>query len=340
MQQLAALNAWMSDRKKVVITIHYNPDADALGSSLALACYLRKKNHQVSIISPNPFPSYLDWMQGSKDVFIYSDQNKENCRFLIEEAELIFIIDFSAYARLQEMQQWVRDASAKKVVIDHHLNPNVKADYVFWNAEASSTAELIFDFIEASGDKPLIDVAMGECLYAGYVTDTSSFKNPSTTPRIHLITAELMAIGIQTNHIQRKVYDDNSLDKIRLIGYALKEKLYLLPEYKTAYISITQQELQKYGNHLEDTEGLVNFALSLSGTVLAVVFVDKGDYIRIFFRSVGQFAVNEFACKYFGGGGHINAAGANYTGTLDEALEKFLKLLPEYQSQLALTESN
>ncbi|EAY27763.1 DHH family phosphoesterase [Microscilla marina] len=334
MQHIEGFKEMMSTPQTITIIAHHNPDADSLGSSLALASYLKKKNHQVQVISPSNYPVFLDWMTNSDDVIIYWSKTHNLCQRLIQQADVVFCIDFSSYNRSHDLQPFIKETSGKVAIIDHHLEPNIKADYQLWNVKAAATAELIYDFIVMMGDKHLIDVRMGEYLYAGLVTDTSSFKHPSTTKKSHLITAELMDLGVETNRIQRLIYDNNSESKLKFLGYALREKLTVLRDFRTAYFTISVEEQERFNHQPGDTEGLVNYALSITGILFAVIIIEKPDVVKLSFRSVGEFAANEFARKHFSGGGHQNAAGGVSSLSMEEVQEKFLGLLPAYKDQL------
>lgn len=328
MQGIDAYQLLMQTTKKVVITTHHHPDADALGSSLALARYLQKSNHQVQIITPSEYPNFLYWMNGNGEVLVYSEQTKNACKQFIDAADLIFCLDFSSYNRLQDLADLLKASPAKVFMIDHHLNPEIKPNFMFWDKEASATAELVYELIELLGDLQKIDVRIGECLYAGIVTDTSSFKHPSTTPKAHEISASLIKLGVDTNKVHRLIYDSNTKERIHFLGYALQEKLKILPEYRTAYFVITLQELKDFNTQMGDTEGLVNYAISLADIDLAALIVERVDCVKISFRSVGNLAVNELAEKHFYGGGHKNAAGGSCNLSVAEVEQKLLNLLP------------
>lgn len=334
MQNIEGFKEMMSTPQKVTIIAHHNPDADSLGSSLALASYLKQKNHQVQVISPSNYPVFLDWMTNSDDVIIYWSKTHNLCQRLIQQSDVVFCVDFSSYNRLHDLQPFVKEAPGKIVIIDHHLKPDIEADYQHWDVKAAATAELVYDFIELMGDKHMIDVKMGEYLYAGLVTDTSSFKHPSTTKKCHLITADLMDLGVETNRIQRLIYDNNTESKLRFLGYALREKLTVLREFRTAYFTISVEEQERFNHQPGDTEGLVNYALSIAGILFAVIIIEKPDIVKLSFRSVGEFAANEFARNHFSGGGHQNAAGGVSSLTMEGVQEKFLSLLPTYKDQL------
>lgn len=337
MHNIAALTELLQHPKQILITTHHKPDADALGSSLGLAGYLKKKGHQVTVITPSDYPAFLNWMEGNEDVLIYSTENDGLVHRLINQAEVIFCLDFSALCRINEMGEYIRQAPGVKVLIDHHLEPEDFADIAFSDTTAAATAELVFEVIRDMGDQALIDVQIGECLYAGIMTDTGSFRHPSTSRNVHLIIAELLHIGVNTSNIHRLIYDSHTEARLRFLGYVLKDKLRVLREYKTAFIAISAQELKDYDSKTGDTEGLVNFALSIEGVVFAALIIDRAEAVKMSFRSVGEFSVNDFARKNFSGGGHRNAAGGISYLSLEGTIEKFVGLLPQYQHELNQT---
>lgn len=334
MQALQAFQTLLFDPKRVVITVHANPDADALGSALALAAYLEKKDHQVQIISPTDYPQFLHWMNGHEKVIVFNDGNEERSTHIIKDADIICCLDFSSLNRIEGMGDIVRNSSATKVVIDHHTGKEDFAEYVFWDIKAAATCELLYQLIVDLDDRSLIDKHTAECLYAGIMTDTGSFRHPNTTKHVHEVVADLIELGANVSKVSKLVYDNNSLDRLRFIGYALSEKLAILPEYKTAYFAISAEDLKKFNSRTGDTEGLVNYALSIEGIAMAAIIIERNEGVKMSFRSIGDFAVNELANKHFQGGGHKNAAGGISYLTLQETVDKFLKLLPLYKSQL------
>ncbi|MFT2007244.1 DHH family phosphoesterase [Pontibacter sp. 13R65] len=334
MHDINALKELLKEPKEVMITTHHKPDADALGSSLGLAGYLKKKGHRVTVITPSDYPNFLAWMHGNEDVLVYSDKNDALVRRIISESQVIFCLDFSALSRINEMGEYIRQAEGKKVLVDHHLEPENFADLDYSNSAAAATAELVYDLIKAMGDADMIDTQIGECLYAGIMTDTGSFRHPSTSKNVHLIIADLLHIGVNTSNIHRLIYDSSSELRLRFLGYALKDKLVVLREYNTAYFAITAEELKAYDSKTGDTEGLVNFALSIEGIVFAAIIIDRSQAIKMSFRSVGNFSVNEFARQHFSGGGHRNAAGGISYESLDATVAKFESLLPLYKNEL------
>lgn len=267
MQKLESLRDFLSSPKKVVITTHYKPDADALGSSLGLANYLKKKGHQVHVISPSDYPDFLKWMEGESEVINYEARKKKKSQLLITEADIIFCLDFNCLKRINELGELVRNAAATKVLIDHHLAPEKFADFELWSTEAAATAELVFELVVNLGDRDYIDAPIAECLYAGIMTDTGQFKHPNTTKNVHLVTAELIELGADVAKVGRYIYDNNSLDRLKFTGYMLSTKLKVLKNLKTAYFWISAEDLKQFNSKTGDTEGLVNYALSLKDVV-------------------------------------------------------------------------
>lgn len=319
---------------RAVITTHQKPDADALGSSLGIASYLKKKGHEVSVIAPTDFPDFLTWMDRDGEVIIYSEEKHELAEKLVSEADLIFCLDFNSLDRINEVGGLIRDARAIKVMIDHHLEPEHFADFEIWDIKAAATAELVFDMIKSFGDRELIDKHIAECLYAGIMTDTGGFRHTNTTEKSHLIVAELMQLEADAYKVGKLIYDNNSVHRLKFTGFALSERLKVLDDYNTAYIYITAEDLKRFNSQTGDTEGLVNYALSIKNIVFAAIIIDRGEGIKLSFRSIGEFSVNEFARKHFEGGGHQNAAGGKSTTTLEETIAKFEELLKEYRLEL------
>lgn len=332
------MEALLTGPKNIVITTHHKPDADALGSSLGLATYLQKKGHKATVVTPTDYPSFLDWMHGNSHVVVYcAEENDEQVQKLFKNADVIFCLDFAMLARINELGPYVAESKASIVHIDHHLEPDDFADISFSDTSAAATCQLVFDLIKSLGDADLIDKNIGECLYAGIMTDTGSFRHSSTTPRVHQIAAEILSLGVDTSNIHRLIFDSYSEQRLRFIGYALKDKLKIIHKYNTAYFAITSEELKAYNSKTGDTEGLVNYALSVEGIRFAAIIIDRKGVVKLSFRSVGKFSVNEFARKHFSGGGHANAAGGMSDLTLVETVELFEKLLPLYADQLAST---
>ncbi len=334
MERLEQFKKLIDSPKKMVIITHYKPDADALGSSLALSGYFKVKGHEVTVISPSDYPDFLYWMEGNSDVIDFEDGNEEICKTLIGEADLIFCVDFNSLKRINSLGEMVLNADAKKVLIDHHLDPERFADFELWDIKAAASAELVYQLIVDLGDRSLINPALAECLYAGIMTDTGQFKHPNTTKNVHLVTADLMDLGADVSKVGALIYDNNSLHRLKFIGFALSKKLTVLPEYRTAYFAISEKELKRFHFKTGDTEGLVNYALSLRNVVLAAVIIERPDVNRISLRSKGNFSVNDFAREHFDGGGHSNAAGGTSHENLEETVKKFISILKKYKKEL------
>lgn len=334
MQNILAFKEFMSHSRKVVITTHFKPDADALGSSLGLAGYLKKKGHEVNVITPSDYPDFLNWMPGNDHVTVFQKDKPKTVEALIQKSDIVFCLDFSSLSRINEMGHMIEKSQARKVLIDHHLEPEKFAEFEHWDDRAASTAELVFTLIREMGDEDLIDNPIANCLYAGLMTDTGGFRHPNTTFEVFQIASSLVSHGADPARVSKLIYDTNTLERLRLMGFVLSEKLQVLPQYRTAYITLSAEELKKFGSQTGDTEGLVNYGLSIKGIRLSVLISDRKDNIKLSFRSLGDFSVNEFARKHFEGGGHKNAAGGQTNLTLEQTLQKFIGLLPEYKNQL------
>jgi phosphoesterase RecJ-like protein len=335
MQELELFKNRLSSPHKVVITTHHKPDADALGSSLGMANYLKKKGHEVTVITPSDYPQFLTWMKGNEQVLNFENpEHREKAIEKVLEADTIFCLDFSCLKRLHELASFVTKSKAYIVNIDHHQDPKDFADFRYWSTKAAATCELVYELIVELGDQYLIDKDIADCLYAGIMTDTGGFRHPNTTKNVHLITAELIGLGADNTRISRLIYDTNSVNRLKFLGFAITRRLTILEDLKTAYFAISKRDLKKYQSQTGDTEGLVNYALSLDGIKIAALFTEREDGVKISFRSTEDVAVNKFAADYFEGGGHKNASGGRSTLPLKETIEKFEKLIKENQKTL------
>lgn len=319
--------------------MHRDPDADALGSSLGWASYLLRKGHSVTVISPTEYAANLNWLPGMEHVLVYekaSDQRK--CKQKIEEATLICCLDFSALSRLKDLGKVVQDASAIKMMIDHHLEPEYFAKWMIWDTQAAATAQLVYALIkEMEVDVPtteIFDKPMAECLYAGIMTDTGSFRHANVTPAVHLAVADLMLTGFDTSRVHRLIYDSAPLSRLQFLGYVLSQKLIVIPEFRTAYMVLTEAELLKFNSSTGETEGIVNYGLQVENVVMSALFIERKGEVKISFRSVGSFSVRDLASAHFSGGGHKNASGGRSEQSIKETLERFLSVLPSYQPAL------
>ena len=324
----------LSNPKKVVIVPHKNPDGDAMGSTLGLCNYLKKLGHSAMVIAPNDYPEFLKWIPGTKDVLIH-EENTSVAEAHISQADLIFTLDFNALHRCGTMEIPIENSAAIKVMIDHHQQPDDYATYVYSDVSICSTCEMVYHFIEMMDDLEHIDVAIGEALYTGIMTDTASFRFSLTTSTTHRVIAHLIDVGVEKTHIHNAVYDTNSFGRLQLMGCALNN-LKFLELFNTAYICLTNKELDSHDFQKGDTEGLVNYGLSLKGAKFAVIFIEhkQEGIIKISFRSKGDFDVNTFARTHFNGGGHKNASGGRSNLNLEDTIAKFISILSEYKSEL------
>lgn len=324
----------LSTKKRIVLTSHTNPDGDAIGSVLAMYHFLIQMDHEVQMIVPNPYPDFLTWMPGQEKIMIYQS-NKEECEQLMENAEILFSLDYNAPARLKDAAMAFEQAQGIKILIDHHIQPKEEFyDYVYSTVDTSSTCELVYEFL-VSINPGLLNKSIAENLYVGIITDTGSFSYACNSEKTFRIVSELYKLGIDGVAINRLVYSNNTEGRLRLLGYALSEKLVVLEKYATAYISLTKKELKSFNYREGDTEGLVNYALSIKGIRFAVLFSERPKKIRLSLRSVGEFSVNQIARDHYKGGGHKNAAGGDSFLSMEKTLENFERLLVEHKDLLA-----
>jgi len=334
MLDIASLTELLAQPQKIVITTHHKPDGDAIGSSLGLYNYLVQQGHHVKVISPTDYPVYLSWMPGNDEVIIYTD-NLKVAAGLIAEAKIIFCLDFNALSRINDMGQLVGQSSALKVLIDHHLEPEDFDDYRYWDITACATAQLVYKFIvNQLNHKELVNKDVATCLYAGIMTDSASFSLPNTTSEVHRITADLMDAGAVNWQIYDLVYNNAPENRLRFLGLCLSQRLEVLYEYNTAIIVASKRDLEKYGIGTGETEGIVNYALSISGVRLAAFIVERRDQVKLSLRSKGEIPANDICKRYFNGGGHRNAAGGMSTDNLEKVVNKFKLILPEYKKLL------
>lgn len=332
--EIAELKELLSTPKNVVIVPHKNPDGDAMGSTLALWHYLIQNKHKAVVIAPNDYPLFLKWLPGESEVLNFETHNTQAIS-LISEADLIFTLDFNALHRTDTMEPILNQANGIKVMIDHHQQPDNYATYMYSDVNMCSTSEMVYHFIEQLGDLETITPEIGTAIYTGIMTDTASFRFPLTTSTTHRVVAHLMDIGINHFQIHNQVYDNNSYEKLQLLGCALSN-LKLNTNLKTAYISLSSTELDKHDFKKGDTEGIVNYGLSIKGVKLAAIFIEHkiDGIIKISFRSKGEFDVNQFARTHFNGGGHKNAAGGRSESSLKNTISKFEALLIKYKTEL------
>ncbi|MFV8336626.1 DHH family phosphoesterase [Flavobacterium sp. RSP29] len=322
-QDIQAIQLLLATPKKIAIIPHRGPDGDAMGSTLGLYHFLLKNNHHPVVVSPNEFPDFLAWMPGSETVKVY-EKDKENCTKILEEAELIFTLDFNALHRTGEMEHALAKLKAPFIMIDHHQKPDDYATFTYSDTSFGSTCEMIYNFILFLGKKQDIDKTIGTCIYTGILTDSGSFRFPKTTGTTHRIIAELIDLGVENTEIPTLLFDNSSFGRLQLLGRAL-QNMKVLSEHKTAYTTLTQDELNAFDYVKGDTEGIVNYGLSIKGIVFTAIFIENKEekIIKISFRSQGDFDVNQFARDHFNGGGHRNAAGGKSEVSMEETIRKF-----------------
>ena len=334
LKQFDELKSFLERPRNVVIVGHRNPDGDAMGASLGLCHYLKMKGHSPTVVVPNEYPDFLHWLPGSKATYRFDWQNSQSQR-VIKASDIIFLLDFNALHRVgNDMQNTLEKYQNDFMLIDHHQQPD-EFSYMYSDVEMSSTCQMVYHFIEKMGDLDLIDSKISTCLYTGIMTDTGSFRFRSTTSLTHRVIADLIDKGAVNDRIHSNIYDSNSYGRMQLLGQALSN-LKVLPVFKTAYITLTQEEKTINDFKKGDTEGVVNYALSIQGVVMAAIFIEDKEQgiIKISFRSKGTFSVNQFARKHFNGGGHDNAAGGKSNLSMDDTINKFNALLPDYKESL------
>lgn len=333
-EEISQLKELFSSPKKIVLVPHKGPDGDAMGSILALMLLLQGQNHEVHAISPNDFPAFLKWMPYQEEVLIF-EKNQEKSKQLIAEADLIFTLDFNHLSRAGEMQEPLEIAKGIFIMIDHHQQPDDYARFTYSDVTMCSTCQMVFHFMENLGLHEQITAQIATSLYTGIMTDTGSFRYRSTSSLTHRVIAKLIEKGADNTSIHENIYDTNSYSKLQLLGVALKN-LTIIEKYRTAYITLSQEELDRYNFKKGDTEGFVNYGLSVSGIVFAAIFIENEaeGIVKISFRSKGTFSVNDFSRRHFHGGGHVNAAGGKSDASLDSTIEDFISILPQYKTNL------
>ena len=322
------LSELFSSSENILIICHINPDGDSIGAQLALYHYFKAKGKNVSLLSPNNIQEFLRWMDGIDELNIFIKDRKKS-KVLIDRADLIVMLDFNQSNRLGEAEDYVIASKAKKVIIDHHLDPKNFADLIISDPSKCSTSELIHELVCDINGKKFMNRPYAEALYVGIITDTGNFEHGSYSSRTFRIVADLLDTGIVKENIINLIYNNFSSDRIRLQGFALNRRMVVLPELKTAYIFLSKDDLKEYNHVKGDTEGFVNMPLSIKGINFSALFIEKDNFIKLSFRSKGQFPSNEFASLYFSGGGHMNASGGEYTDTLENTIAYFLKVLKE-----------
>ena len=334
MQAIEQFYPMLNQPFKAVITAHQKPDGDAMGSTLGLYHFLKQLGHEVTVISPTNWAPFLDWMPGVDQVIDF-EANKKEASQIVADADYVFCLDFNILHRTKHLEPIIRDSKALKILIDHHQQPDTPSfAYGISDVKMSSTCEMIYDFIVQSGHSNLINLDIAACLYTGLMTDTGSFRFPSTTASVHKIVAHLKELGLQHAKIHENIYDNSTEGRLKFMGNAFLNRMTVLPEYKTAVMAIPKSDIYKFELKTGDTEGLVNYLLSIEGIKFAAILIDREEERKWSFRSKGNFDVNIFARTHFEGGGHANAAGGRSSKSLDETFNDFKNIIENYKSQL------
>jgi len=329
-ENISKLKNLLSTQKQIVVTTHRGPDGDAMGSALAMFHFLKELGHIVNVIIPNLHPEFLHWMSGNKHVLVF-EEDEELANKITQNADLIFLLDFNHLSRISDFSDTVSLTDVTKILIDHHQNPDTSiADIIFSDSKACSTAQMIYEIIDALGFRNYINKEIAECLYVGIMTDTGSFKYPSTNAKTHRVVSDLIEMGIDTSRIHDLIYDNSSSNRINLLGYCLYKKLLLYPKNNSAILSLSSDELDRFQFKKGDTEGFVNFALGIKGIRFAAFIVEKEGVVKLSLRSKGNIKVNEIASKYFNGGGHVNAAGGISSVSINETIKILEEIINNY----------
>ncbi|MET3045485.1 DHH family phosphoesterase [Flavobacterium covae] len=328
--EIIALKDLLASPKNITIIPHRNPDGDAMGSTLGLYHFLKQLGHKATVIAPNDFPSFLAWLPNSENVLIY-EKETQFCQEQLNSSDLVFTLDFNALHRTGDlMERFLSTLDKTFVMIDHHQLPDSYAFYKYSDTSMSSTCEMVYHFIHHMGYEKLIDSTIATCIYTGLVTDTGSFRFSSTTSTTHEVASDLIKRGIKNAEIHNNLFDTSSYNRLQLLGKAL-QNMQIMQDYKTSYITLTQEELNLFSHQKGDTEGFVNYGLSIKGIDFTAIFIENKEegIIKISFRSQGDFDVNQFARKYFNGGGHLNAAGGKSTLNLEETVNQFISIVKD-----------
>jgi bifunctional oligoribonuclease and PAP phosphatase NrnA len=329
MQDISSVSQILATPQKIVITTHQNPDADALGSSLALFMYLKKLGHAVTVISATPYPTNLAWMANSEHILIY-EHDPLNVKKVVSDSTMLWCLDFNIISRTKTFSEVLKNYSSTKVLIDHHMFPDeAYFDYGISTTSKSSTCEMVYDFI-TKDHTDLLDMSIGDCLYAGAMTDTGSFRFSSTTASTHKMIAHLLEIGVIPNLVHEAIFDTHPEKRLRLLGHILSNRMELIQPQQVGLIALTEEDAKQFEIGQGDTEGMVNYPLGIQGIVMSAFMTPKDGEVRISFRSKGQVDVNAFSRAYFEGGGHFNAAGGKSNLTVAATVEKFKQAIQEF----------
>jgi phosphoesterase RecJ-like protein len=333
-QAIQAVKELLSTPKNILLTTHRSPDGDAIGSSVGMYRVLKKLGHTVNMVVPDPTPDYLKWMENTDELVVYST-SPERVAQLLDEAEVLFSLDYNAYHRMGKgLDELAANAEVTRVLIDHHQQPDAIFDIAFSDTTACSTAQMVYEFWDAVGELDQFDAGIANALYCGIMTDTGSFRFPSTTSYTHRVIADLIDRGAENVQVHQAIYDNNSFTRLKLMGYTLSNKLEVIEEYNVAILSLTQAELNEFNYKKGDTEGFVNQALSIGGVRVAIFIKESDGIVKMSLRSKGDFSVNQMARDHFNGGGHINAAGGASGLNMEDTIAKVRSVLPQYKAAL------
>ncbi|MBU3677518.1 MAG: bifunctional oligoribonuclease/PAP phosphatase NrnA [Chitinophagaceae bacterium] len=335
MKSLSEFLPLLASPKRISISHHNNPDADATGSALALSHYLTLKGHHCVVFSPNEVPDYLDWMPGRETVMVF-EGNEVACSARLSESEIHFSLDYNNFSRTKSMEKVLTEYTGTRVLIDHHMFPADYFDYGLSLTSKSSTCEMIYDFIALAGDTHLINLAIAECLYSGTMTDTGGFRFAGTTPNTHRMVASFLELGLEPARIHTALFDNYSENRLLFMGWLFAEKMQVFADMHTAIIAVSEEELKRFNISTGDTEGIVNFPLSIKPVIFSTFITQRQKEIRMSFRSQGDFNVNEFARTWFEGGGHRNASGGRGLDSIEATVARFMEGLKQNESQLKL----
>ncbi|MGV7107414.1 DHH family phosphoesterase [Flavobacterium sp. U410] len=326
--EISQLQEILSQPKKISIVSHRNPDGDAMGSSLGLLHFLEQLQHEVTYISPNDYPDFLAWLPNTQNVVIF-EKETDKASEILKKSDYVFTLDFNALHRTGDfMGAFMENLNAPMILIDHHELPHSYAKFLFSDTSYGSTCQMIYDFINALGYNHLINKEVATCIYTGILTDSGGFRFPKTTPETHRCVAELIERGVNNSEVYNLLYDNSTYNRLQLLGRAL-QNLKVLPEYNASYITLSQEELDSFNYQKGDTEGIVNYGLTIKGIHVTAIFIENKDegIVKISFRSQENFDVNQFARNHFNGGGHINAAGGKSFSSLEETVNQFIAIL-------------
>lgn len=329
---IQAVKALLSQPQDIVILSHRNPDGDAVGSSLGLLHYLRKLGHRVNIIVPSDYPDFLSWLPAAGEIVVFDDEIEE-ANLLLKEATLFFILDLNSFDRIDKVADSLHDDHRPRIMIDHHLFPEPIADYMFSDTTASSTCEMIYDFVVQLADTEKLDKTIGDCLYTGIITDTGGFKY-ATSAKLFATVSKLLELGTDDYKVQDRIWNSMTEKQLRLLGHCLANRLEVYPEFHTAMVYLTKEDYTDFDIQRGDTEGVVNFLLRMPHVMIAAFIHEQPTIVKLSLRSKGDVDVQEICKQHFRGGGHKNASGGASFVPLSTTINKFTKLLPDYAAHI------